>query len=147
MSEPDWRAVLTPEQFRILREKGTEEKGTGELLHHFESRGVYRCVGCNAPLFQADCKFDSGCGWPAFFQAIPGAIKEADCFKKGYLRREILCVKCDGHLGHVFRGEGFDTPTNERHCVNSISIRFSPEDEPEENPAPKNAAAPKKDNQ
>ncbi|KAG2225574.1 hypothetical protein INT45_013685, partial [Circinella minor] len=154
-TEEEWRAVLSPEQFRILREKGTEIAGTGEYNHHFD-KGVYRCAGCNVPLYISDTKFDSGCGWPAFFEAVPGrrvcvniyktrkkliygafsliydlgAVGRQPDHSRGFERTEIICNNCGGHLGHVFKGEGYKTPTDERHCVNSISIKF--EDKQEE---------------
>ncbi|KAA8644355.1 peptide-methionine (R)-S-oxide reductase [Aspergillus tanneri] len=130
MSYPDqrsddaWRAVLSPEQFRILREKGTERPGTGEYDSHYPSQGVYNCAGCNAPLYKATHKFTSGCGWPAYFDSIPGAVTRHTDKSFGTERTEIVCSNCGGHLGHVFKGEGFPTPTDERHCVNSISLRF-----------------------
>ncbi|KAI9274384.1 SelR domain-containing protein [Phascolomyces articulosus] len=122
-TEEEWRAILSPEQFRILREKGTEIAGTGEYNHHFE-KGVYRCAGCNTPLYVSDTKFDSGCGWPAFFEAVPGAVGRRPDHSRGFERTEIVCNNCGGHLGHVFKGEGYKTPTDERHCVNSVSIKF-----------------------
>ncbi|KAH8093772.1 methionine sulfoxide reductase [Cristinia sonorae] len=131
-SEDEWRAVLSPEQvhmppFRILREKGTELAGTGEY-EHFIGDGVYNCAGCGAPLYESTTKFDSGCGWPAFFDAIPGAVSRRPDPSRGYMRTEIVCTACGGHLGHVFQGEGFKVPTNERHCVNSVSIKFVDEE-------------------
>ncbi|WFD03134.1 peptide-methionine (R)-S-oxide reductase [Malassezia obtusa] len=129
----EWRAVLSPEQFRVLREKGTERPGTGKYNKHYET-GVYTCAGCDAPLYKSATKFDSGCGWPAFFDAIPGAIDRHDDFSFGMVRctltqkrTEITCRNCKGHLGHVFYGEGFPTPTDERHCVNSVSLSFHDE--------------------
>ncbi|EFJ26014.1 hypothetical protein SELMODRAFT_98474 [Selaginella moellendorffii] len=125
-TEEEWRAVLNSEQFRILRMKGTEMPGSGEY-NKFYKDGVYNCGGCGTPLYKSTAKFDSGCGWPAFFEGLPGAINrtvDAD----GY-RTEITCAACGGHLGHVFKGEGFPTPTNERHCVNSISLKFAPGDQ------------------
>ncbi|KAI8975120.1 peptide methionine sulfoxide reductase B2, chloroplastic [Mycotypha africana] len=122
-TEEEWRAILSPEQFRVLRQKGTERPGTGEY-NKFNEKGVYHCAGCNAPLYESTTKFDSGCGWPAFFDAIPGAIVRHEDNTLGMQRIEICCAKCGGHLGHVFKGEGFSTPTDERHCVNSISLRF-----------------------
>ncbi|CAH9058132.1 unnamed protein product [Cuscuta europaea] len=122
-SEEEWRAILSPEQFRILRMKETEYPGTGEYNKHYEE-GVYKCVGCGTPLYRSTTKFDSGCGWPAFYEGLPGAINmttDADG-----RRIEITCAACGGHLGHVFKGEGFGTPTDERHCVNSISLKFVP---------------------
>eukprot|EP01097_Dermamoeba_algensis_P001999 TRINITY_DN178_c0_g1_i1.p1 TRINITY_DN178_c0_g1~~TRINITY_DN178_c0_g1_i1.p1 ORF type:complete len:143 (+),score=22.64 TRINITY_DN178_c0_g1_i1:961-1389(+) len=124
LSEEEWRVKLTPQQFRILREKDTERPGTGEYNKHKE-KGIYNCAGCDAPLYTSETKFDSGCGWPAFFDAIPGALKTEDDYSMGRKRTEIMCARCGGHLGHVFKGEGFPTPTDERHCVNSISLRFN----------------------
>ncbi|KAI4367165.1 hypothetical protein MLD38_022933 [Melastoma candidum] len=122
-SEDEWRAVLSPEQFRILRMKGTEYPGTGEYDKFFEE-GVYNCAGCGTPLYRSTTKFNSGCGWPAFYEGLPGAINlNPDPDGR---RTEITCAACGGHLGHVFKGEGFPTPTNERHCVNSISLKFLP---------------------
>ncbi|PCH44283.1 peptide methionine sulfoxide reductase msrB [Wolfiporia cocos MD-104 SS10] len=126
-SESEWRAILSPEQFRILREKGTEPAGTGKY-EHFKGQGIYTCAGCGTPLYKSTTKFDSGCGWPAFFDAIPGAVSRQEDRSFGRIRTEITCTACGGHLGHVFQGEGFDTPTDERHCVNSVSINFA-EDE------------------
>ncbi|RAK97725.1 peptide-methionine (R)-S-oxide reductase [Aspergillus ibericus CBS 121593] len=133
MSYPDqrspdaWQAVLSPEQFRVLREKGTERPFTGEYDGHYPSQGVYNCAGCNAPLYKASHKFKSGCGWPAYFDSIPGAVTRHTDSSFGMERTEIVCSNCGGHLGHVFKGEGYPTPTDERHCVNSISLRFKEE--------------------
>ncbi|TPX46778.1 hypothetical protein SeLEV6574_g03062 [Synchytrium endobioticum] len=125
-SEDEWRAILSPPQFRILRQKGTEAPGTGEY-NKFYKDGVYSCAGCGTPLYKSTAKFDSGCGWPAFFDAIPGAVIRHEDRSLGMVRTEITCAACGGHLGHIFKGEGFSTPTNERHCVNSISLKFAPE--------------------
>ncbi|CAH8390889.1 unnamed protein product [Eruca vesicaria subsp. sativa] len=122
--DDEWRAVLSPEQFRVLREKGTETRFKGEYTKLFDE-GTYSCAGCATPLYKSTTKFDSGCGWPAFFDAIPGAIKQTP--EPDGRRIEITCAKCDGHLGHVFKGEGFPTATDERHCVNSVSLKFSSE--------------------
>ncbi|KAF9675745.1 hypothetical protein SADUNF_Sadunf09G0064800 [Salix dunnii] len=122
-SEEEWRVVLSPEQFRILRQKGTEYPGTGEYDKFFED-GVYNCAGCGTPLYRSTTKFNSGCGWPAFYEGLPGAINRNP--DPDGMRIEITCAACGGHLGHVFKGEGFRTPTNERHCVNSISLKFVP---------------------
>jgi peptide-methionine (R)-S-oxide reductase len=123
-TEEQWRAVLSREQFRILRQKGTEAPGTGEYNKHFE-QGTYYCAGCNAPLYKSTHKFSTNCGWPSFFDGIPGAIKTNEDNSHGMRRTEIVCANCDGHLGHVFKNEGYDTPTDERHCVNSISLKFA----------------------
>ncbi|KAI1387363.1 SelR-domain-containing protein [Hypoxylon trugodes] len=134
MSFPDqrtsdeWRAVLSKEQFRILREKGTEPPGSGKYDKFFSESGVYTCAGCDAPLYKANHKFKSGCGWPAYFDSIPGAVTRHEDRSYGMARTEIVCSNCGGHLGHVFKGEGYPTPTDERHCVNSVSLNFAPED-------------------
>ncbi|KAJ4392979.1 Peptide methionine sulfoxide reductase B5 [Gnomoniopsis smithogilvyi] len=127
-SDDEWRAVLNKEQFRILREKGTEAPGTGKFDKHYPSEGVYTCAGCEAPLYKASHKFSSGCGWPAYFDSIPGAVVRHEDRSLFSVRTEIVCANCGGHLGHVFKGEGFPTPTDERHCVNSVSLNFSPDD-------------------
>ncbi|KAF9480507.1 methionine sulfoxide reductase [Pholiota conissans] len=127
-SETEWRAILSPEQFRILRQKGTERAGTGEYDKH-SVEGVYNCAGCGTPLYKSTTKFNSGCGWPAFFDAIPGAVSRHEDVSWGMKRIEITCTACGGHLGHVFQGEGYPTPTDERHCVNSVSLKFH--DEPQ----------------
>ncbi|ETI27721.1 methionine-R-sulfoxide reductase [Cladophialophora carrionii CBS 160.54] len=123
-SDDEWRAVLNKEQFRILREKGTEAPFTGEYDKHMPSQGVYTCAACSAPLYKADHKFKSGCGWPAYFDSIPGAVTRHTDRSFGMERTEIVCSNCGGHLGHVFKGEGYPTPTDERHCVNSVSLKF-----------------------
>lgn len=122
-SDSEWRTILSPEQFRILRQKGTEPSGTGEYENHKE-QGVYSCAGCGAALYKSTTKFSSGCGWPAFFDAIPGAVSRHEDKSLFVTRTEITCTACGGHLGHVFKGEGFPTPTDERHCVNSVSLKF-----------------------
>lgn len=127
-SKDEWQAVLNKEQFRILREKGTEPPGSGKYDKHYPSEGVYACAGCSAPLYKANHKFKSGCGWPAYYDSIPGAVTRHEDRTLGMTRTEIVCSNCGGHLGHVFKGEGFDTPTDERHCVNSVSLNFTPED-------------------
>ena len=121
-SEAEWRKVLTPEQYYILREKGTERAGTGDLLHTKDD-GVYKCAGCGLALFRSDGKFDSGCGWPSFFEPLAGAhITETRDATHGMVRTEITCSRCGGHLGHVFT-DGPE-PTGLRYCVNSVSIDF-----------------------
>lgn len=136
-SDEGWRAVLSPKQFQILRQKSTEMSGysentAGELEYELKKSqgtkipktGEYACVGCGTPLYSAASKFDSGCGWPAYYEGLPGVIKEVP--DADGRRVEIVCANCDSHLGHVFKGEGFPTPTNERHCVNGVCLRYDP---------------------
>ncbi|TDL23621.1 methionine sulfoxide reductase [Rickenella mellea] len=126
-TDNEWRAVLSPEQFRVIRQKGTEHPGTGKF-DKFDKEGVYSCAACGAELYKSTTKFNSGCGWPAFFDAIPGAVTRHEDKSMFMTRIEITCTSCGGHLGHVFKGEGFPTPTDERHCVNSVSMTFVGED-------------------
>lgn len=118
-------AYASAEQFRVLREKGTESPYTGEYDTHAPASGIYACAACSAPLYKATHKFKSGCGWPAYFDSIPGAVTRHTDKTYGMTRTEIVCSNCGGHLGHVFKGEKYPTPTDERHCVNSVSLRFS----------------------
>ena len=121
ISEEKWKDILTQEQFRILREKGTEPPFSGIFNTHFED-GTYFCAGCNAPLFKSETKFNSGCGWPSFDASIKGSIKYSVDKSLGMIRTEILCNSCNGHLGHVFNDGPTDTGT--RYCVNSLSLDF-----------------------
>ncbi|MEU4480008.1 peptide-methionine (R)-S-oxide reductase MsrB [Micromonospora sp. NPDC023966] len=123
-TEDEWRVRLSPEEFRVLREAGTERPWTGEYVDT-KTPGVYHCRACGLELFRSEDKFDSHCGWPSFDDAIPGAVKEIPDNTLGMRRVEIRCARCDSHLGHVFEGEGF-TPKDTRHCVNSISVRLEP---------------------
>lgn len=121
-SEEEWKKILTPEQYRVLREKGTERAFTGEYWNHFEE-GVYKCAGCGAELFSSDTKFDSHCGWPSYFTPLAGdrvVYKEDRSY--GMNRTEVLCAKCGGHLGHVF--DDGPEPTGLRYCINSVSLIF-----------------------
>ena len=120
-SDGECRNILENEEYMVLRQKGTEYPHTGKYNLHFEN-GVYNCNGCKSPLFNSDQKFESDCGWPSFDDAIDGTIKYVDDFSHNMIRTEIICVKCDGHLGHVF--DDGPTETGKRYCVNSVSIDF-----------------------
>lgn len=123
-SEEEWKRILSGEQYRILRLKGTERAFTGKYDKHF-AKGIYYCAGCQTPLFRSDTKFDSGCGWPAFFEAIDrNHIKVAPDYSHGMSRVEVMCAVCGGHLGHVF--EDGPPPTYLRYCINSESLVFKP---------------------
>ncbi|KAL5097248.1 hypothetical protein RYX36_001575 [Vicia faba] len=122
-SKEEWRAILSPKQFRILRQKGTGLKGTGEYNKFYEE-GIYNCAACGTPLYKSTTKFDFGCGWPVFFKGFLGAINRFP--DPGGRRTEITCAACGEPLGHVFKGEGFKVPRDERHCVNSVSVKFIP---------------------
>lgn len=114
-----WKEKLTPEQYRVLREKGTEAPFSGKLSQP-DSDGLYRCVACSNPLFAKDAKFESGTGWPSFDQALPGSVIEEEDVSYGMHRVEILCAKCRSHLGHVFN-DG-PTKTGQRYCINSVCL-------------------------
>ncbi|MBX2850707.1 MAG: peptide-methionine (R)-S-oxide reductase MsrB [Phycisphaeraceae bacterium] len=133
LSDEQWRAILSDEEFRILRRSGTELGGTGRYLDHGkDDKGAYHCVGCGNYLYDAKHKFHSGCGWPSFFQEVdPGAIVTYEDKSIYPYRTEMRCARCDGHLGHVFP-DGFGTPTGLRHCVNGTALIFVPEGEDEE---------------
>jgi peptide-methionine (R)-S-oxide reductase len=121
-SDAEWRAELTDEQYRVLRGKGTEAPFSGEYDHVFEP-GTYRCAGCGAELFDGDTKYDSGCGWPAFFApASDGAVEEETDVSHGMVRTEVLCAACGGHLGHVFPDGPL--PTGQRYCINSAALKL-----------------------
>lgn len=120
-SEEGWKEKLTPEQYSILREKGTEAPFTGALLKENRS-GKYQCVACGQELFSSETKFDSGTGWPSFDQALPGAVKFEHDKKYGMERTEVLCSRCGSHLGHVF--DDGPTQTGKRYCLNSVCLDF-----------------------
>jgi|SRR5690606_24020485 len=122
--DKEWRQLLEPERYEVLRNKATEAPFSGEYDNLFDP-GTYSCAGCGSELFDSDTKFDARCGWPSFYDAKPGAVRlEADS-SLGMERTEVLCARCGGHLGHVFEGEGFGTPTDKRYCINSLSLKFN----------------------
>ncbi len=127
INKPDeeWKKELTPEQYRVLRQKGTERPFTGKYWDT-KTKGVYKCAACGQPLFDSDTKFDAGCGWPSFFDTIdPGAVETEIDTSFGMIRTEVHCSKCGGHIGHVF-DDGPD-PTGLRYCANSVSLELEEE--------------------
>jgi len=130
-TDAEWKAQLTPEQYRVARKSGTEA-ANGKAYKQFKAQGAgtYFCVGCNAELFSSKEKFDARCGWPSFYD--PSNAKNVTTksdISAGMVRTEVNCAKCDAHLGHVFKGEGFNTPTDKRFCINGIVLKFVPDKE------------------
>ncbi|MBX2866382.1 peptide-methionine (R)-S-oxide reductase MsrB [Candidatus Kaiserbacteria bacterium] len=122
MEEKDFKEKLTPEQYSVLREGGTEAPFSGELLHE-KGEGMYTCAACGNQLFASDTKFESGTGWPSFDEALPGAVEFKDDSSHGMRRTEVRCAKCGSHLGHVFP-DGPKETTGKRYCVNSVCLNF-----------------------
>jgi peptide-methionine (R)-S-oxide reductase len=127
-TDAEWKKELTPEQYEILRKSGTE-RSHGTVYKQFKEQGAgsYHCAGCNALLFSSKEKFDSGCGWPSFYDPAKAEnVKLKKDITMGMARTEVVCAVCGGHLGHVFEGEGFDTPTDQRYCINGGGLVFVP---------------------
>jgi peptide-methionine (R)-S-oxide reductase len=121
--DTEWRELLSPEQFRVLREHGTERARTSPL--NYEKRtGIYHCAGCEQPLFESSTKYESGSGWPSFFRPLPGAVATTTDQSHGMTRVEVHCANCGGHLGHVF--DDGPAPTGQRYCMNGLSLKFEP---------------------
>jgi peptide-methionine (R)-S-oxide reductase len=127
-SDQQWRAELSPQEYAVLREAGTERPFTGEYTDT-KTTGVYSCRACGAELFRSDTKFESHCGWPSFYDpADTDAVELIKDSSLGMVRVEVRCAHCGSHLGHVFEGEGYGTPTDQRYCINSISLRLTPDE-------------------
>lgn len=129
-SEEEWRATLTDDEYRVLREAATEAPYSGELNESWDP-GLYACKGCGNQLFAWDRKFDAGCGWPSFDEAIPGSVIEEEDESMGMSRIEVRCARCGSHLGHVFP-DGPEETTGQRYCINSVSLQFDPTEALEE---------------
>ena len=131
-SEDDWKAVLSPMEYHVLREAGTERAFTGEYTDT-KAAGSYSCRACDAVLFTSDTKFDSHCGWPSFYAPLAeDRVEYVEDRSFGSVRTEVRCASCGSHLGHVFAGEGYGTPTDQRYCINSVSMTLDAEPGPED---------------
>jgi peptide-methionine (R)-S-oxide reductase len=124
-TDEEWRARLNPAEFRVLRQAGTEPAWQGEYTDT-KTKGVYRCRACGVQLFDSVTKFDSHCGWPSFADSLPGTVRFIEDTSMGMKRIEVRCAHCDSHLGHRFDGEGYPTTTDQRYCINSISLTLEP---------------------
>jgi peptide-methionine (R)-S-oxide reductase len=125
-SDAEWRAELSPDEYAVLRKGGTERAFMGKYTDT-ETEGVYSCRACGSELFRSDHKFHSHCGWPSFYQPLAGdTVEYVEDTSMGMKRVEVRCASCGSHLGHVFEGEGYDTPTDQRFCINSISLKLEP---------------------
>jgi peptide-methionine (R)-S-oxide reductase len=128
-TDEEWRQKLTPEEYHVLREAGTEAPFTGDYTDT-KTAGVYHCKACGAALFGSRAKFDSHCGWPSFYEPAEGdAVVLLEDRSLGRARTEVRCANCGSHLGHVFEGEGYDTPTDQRWCINSVSLVLDPDED------------------
>ena len=126
-SDQEWRETLTRQEYAVLRKAATERPFTGEYVDT-KTVGVYRCRACGTELFRSETKFESHCGWPSFYAPLAGdAVEYIDDSTMGMVRTEVRCATCQSHLGHVFKGEGYPTPTDERFCINSIALTLEPE--------------------
>ena len=126
-TDAEWKQELSPEEFHVLRQKGTERAFTGEYWDFHGPEGTFVCRACDRKLFETGTKFDSGCGWPSFYDAIPGAVEFHTDLTHGMSRTEVTCSTCGSHLGHIFP-DAPKTPTGDRYCINSVSIKFVPKE-------------------
>ena len=127
-TEEEWRTELSKQEYQVLRKAGTERPYSGEYVAE-KRQGIYDCRACGAELFRSDTKFESHCGWPSFFAPETDAVEYLEDRSIGGVRTEVRCARCGSHLGHVFDGEGYNTPTDRRYCINSVSLRLDPADQ------------------